>query len=64
MKKSIKAHLSANVGEMFIVLSALIVGLPLPFLPLAILWMNLITDSLPSLALSVENEEKDIMKKI
>lgn len=63
MKKSIKSHLSANAGELFVVLAAVIFALPLPFLPLAILWMNLITDSLPSLALAVEKEETDIMKR-
>ena len=63
MKKSIKFHLAANVGELFTVLFALMLFMPLPLLPLAILWMNLITDSLPSLALTVEKEEKDIMRR-
>lgn len=63
MKKSIKFHLAANVGELFIVLFALALSFPLPLLPLAILWMNLVTDSLPSLAFSVEKEEEDIMKR-
>jgi Ca2+-transporting ATPase len=63
MKKSIKFHLSANIGELFLVIFALMLALPLPLLPLAILWMNLITDSLPSLALSVEKEDRNIMRK-
>jgi Ca2+-transporting ATPase len=63
MRKSIKFHLAANVHELLLVMIALIMALPLPLLPLAILWMNLITDSLPSLALSVEKEEEDIMKR-
>jgi Ca2+-transporting ATPase len=63
MKKSIKAHLSANADELFVVTAAILMSMPLPFLPLAILWMNLITDSLPSLALSVEKEEEGIMKR-
>lgn len=63
MKKSIKFHLAANVHELFLVMFALMLALPLPLLPLAILWMNLITDSLPSLALSVEKEEEDIMRR-
>jgi len=63
MRKSIKAHISANADELFIVLAAIIFSMPLPFLPLAILWMNLITDSLPSLALGVEKEEEGIMKR-
>ncbi len=63
MKKSIKAHLSANADELFVVTAAILMSMPLPFLPLAILWMNLITDSLPSLALSVEKEEEGIMQR-
>ncbi|MEM4271919.1 MAG: HAD-IC family P-type ATPase, partial [Candidatus Pacearchaeota archaeon] len=63
MKKSIKAHLSANGSELFVVMFALFLSWPLPLLPLAILWMNLITDALPTLALTVEKEEPDIMKR-
>ena len=63
MKKSIKFNLAANAGEMFIVAFAMLLAMPLPLMPLAILWMNLITDSLPSLSLSVEKEEENIMKR-
>jgi len=63
MKKSIKFHLSANLGELLIVMFALLLAFPLPLLPLAILWMNLITDSMPSLALSFENADENIMKR-
>lgn len=63
LKKSIKFLLSANIGEVFIVLAALLLGMPLPFLPLAILWMNLVTDSLPALALALEPAESETMKK-
>ena len=63
LKKSIKFLLSANVDTTIVVMFSLLIGLPLPFLPLPILWMNLVTDSLPALALSVEPGEKDVMKK-
>jgi len=63
IKKSIKFHLSANCGELIVVLFAMLLSMPLPLLPLAILWMNLITDSLPSLAFTVEKEDSDIMKR-
>ncbi|MFH1521618.1 MAG: HAD-IC family P-type ATPase [archaeon] len=63
LKKSIKFLLAANVGEVFIVLLGLILGLPLIFLPLAILWMNLVTDSLPALALAIEPAEANVMKR-
>ena len=55
--------LAANVGEVFVVLFGLMFGLPLVFLPLAILWMNLVTDSLPALALAVEPADVNIMKR-
>ncbi|NMB66534.1 cation-transporting P-type ATPase [Candidatus Woesearchaeota archaeon] len=63
LKKSIKASLSANVGELFFLIITMIFNLPLPFLPLSILWMNLITDSMPILSLGFEKEEKGIMEK-
>lgn len=62
MKKSIKFLLAANVGEVFVVIISLLFGWPLIFLPLAILWMNLVTDSLPALALAVEPVEEKAMK--
>jgi Ca2+-transporting ATPase len=55
--------LAANFGEVFVVLIALILGFPLPFLPIAILWMNLVTDSFPALALALEPAERDVMKR-
>lgn len=63
LKKSIKFHLAANVDEILVIMVALMFAFPLPLMPLAILWMNLITDSLPSISLSVEPEECDIMRR-
>ncbi len=66
IKKSIKYLLAANFYEvLFIILVVLIWKNPqlLPLLPLQILWINLVTDSLPALALSEEESEKDIMKR-
>lgn len=63
MKKSIKFLLAANMGEVFAVILGLALGWPLVFLPLAILWMNLVTDSLPALALAVEPAEENVMKR-
>jgi P-type Ca2+ transporter type 2C len=63
MKKSIKFLLAANAGEVFAVILGLVLGWPLMFLPLAILWMNLVTDSLPALALAVEPVEEGVMKR-
>jgi len=61
LKRSIKFLLAANVGEVLVVVIGLLLGWPLLFLPLAILWMNLVTDSLPALALAVEPAGEDIM---
>jgi Ca2+-transporting ATPase len=63
LRKSLMFLLSANMGEVVVIVVALMMGYPLIFLPLAILWMNLVTDSLPALALAVEPEDKGIMKR-
>ncbi len=63
IKKFVKLLLSANLGELGIIMGSLIVGLPLPLLPLQILWINLITDSIPAIALSVDPAEKNIMSR-
>ena len=63
IKKFVKYLLSANLAEVIIVAFALFLTIPLPFLPLQLLWINLITDSLPALALGVDNSEKNIMSR-
>jgi len=63
IKKFIKFLLATNFGEIEIILFSLFLGFPLPLLPLHILWINLITDSTPALALGVEPTEKGIMKQ-
>jgi Ca2+-transporting ATPase len=63
VQKSVKYMLSANFYEIILILSAIIIGLPLPLLPLQILWLNLITDSPPALSLSTEPPEKNVMKR-
>jgi P-type Ca2+ transporter type 2C len=54
---------SCNLAEVLILLSAGVVGLPQPLLPLQILWLNLVTDTFPALALAVEPAEHDVMKR-
>lgn len=63
IKKFVKLLLSANLGEVGIILASLLMGLPLPLLPLQILWINLITDSLPAIALGVDPAEKNVMSR-
>ena len=63
IRKFIKYILAANIGEIWVMLVAPLLGMPLPLLPLQILWINLVTDGLPSLALSIEKPEHDVMKR-
>jgi magnesium-transporting ATPase (P-type) len=55
--------LSCNIGEVFIVLIAVIIGLPSPLVPTQILWLNLTTDILPALALAFEKIEPGVMEE-
>jgi len=63
IKKFIKFLLSANADTISEVTASILLGLPLPFLPIHILWMNLVTDGLPALALSVDPTDKHVMNK-
>jgi Ca2+-transporting ATPase len=63
IRKFIKYLLSCNASEIGVMLLGPFFGLPLPLLPLQILWMNLVTDGLPALALGVEPAEERIMKR-
>ena len=63
IRKFIKYLMSTNSGELWLMLAAPLIGMPLPLLPLQILWMNLVTDGLPALALSVEPPERNAMKR-
>ncbi|MEW9082855.1 calcium-transporting P-type ATPase, PMR1-type [Caldanaerobacter subterraneus] len=63
IKKAIHYLLSCNFGEIVTLFIATILGMPMPLKPVHILWVNLITDSLPALALGFEPPERDIMEK-
>jgi Ca2+-transporting ATPase len=63
IRKFIKYTLTSNVGEIWVMLLAPFLGMPLPLLPLQILWINLVTDGLPGLALGVEPAERDTMRR-
>ncbi|HEU0067868.1 MAG TPA: cation-translocating P-type ATPase, partial [Nitrospiraceae bacterium] len=63
IRKTIHFLLSCNVSEVLVMLFATLIGLPLPLLPIQILWMNLVTDGIPALALAMDPKDPDLMKQ-
>ncbi len=54
---------SCNVAEVLVLLCAALAGLPMPLLPLQILWLNMVTDTFPALALALEPGDADVMQR-
>jgi Ca2+-transporting ATPase len=63
IRKSLVYLLTGNAGELALMLAAGLIGLPLPLLPLHLLWINLVTDGFPALALVMDPPDRDAMKK-
>lgn len=63
IRKFIKYLLSSNVGEILVMFVALMIGLKIPLLAIQILWINLVTDGLPAIALGFEPAEADVMRR-
>jgi len=63
VRKFIKYTLTSNAGEIYVMLFAPFLGMPLPLTALQILWINLVTDGLPGLALSIEQPERNTMQR-
>ena len=63
IKKAIHFLLSTNIGEIVTIFMGLVLGLKSPLLAIQLLWINLVTDSLPAIALGLEKPEKNIMNR-
>lgn len=63
IKKSVRFLISCNIGEILTVFLASLLAMPAPLIAIQLLWVNLITDSLPAIALGFEPFERDIMKR-
>ncbi|MBM4763988.1 calcium-translocating P-type ATPase, SERCA-type [Bacillus sp. B15-48] len=63
IRKFIRYLLASNVGEILVMLFAMLLGMPLPLVPIMILWVNLVTDGLPAMALGLDQPEEDVMKR-
>jgi Ca2+-transporting ATPase len=63
IRKFVYYLLVCNIGEILIVFLAMLFGMPLPFKPIMLLWLNLVTDGAPALALGLEKGDPDIMKQ-
>jgi Ca2+-transporting ATPase len=63
IRRFVRYMLTANTGEIWVVALGPFLGLPLPLLPVQLLWINLVTDGLPGIALGVEPPERDVMRR-
>jgi magnesium-transporting ATPase (P-type) len=63
IRKFVRYLLSSNVGEILVMFVALLIGWPIPLLAIQILWVNLVTDGLPAIALGFEPGEGDVMRR-
>jgi Ca2+-transporting ATPase len=63
IRRFVRYTLTSNSGEIWAMVLAPLAGLPIPLLPVHILWVNLVTDGLPGLALGVEPAEPDTMRR-
>jgi Ca2+-transporting ATPase len=63
IRKTLQYLLAGNTGELLLMTTAVIVGLPMPLLPIHLLWVNLVTDGLPALCLATDPVDADVMTR-
>lgn len=64
IRRSVRFLLSCNFGEIVLIVAAIALGMDIPLIPIHILWVNLVSDTFPALALGVETREKDVMARM
>lgn len=63
IRRTVRFLLSCNFGEIVLIVAAIALGMDIPLIPIHILWVNLVSDSFPALALGIESREKDVMAR-
>ena len=63
IRKTLQYLLAGNTGELLLMTTCVIIGLPMPLLPIHLLWINLVTDGLPALCLATDPIDPDVMKQ-
>jgi Ca2+-transporting ATPase len=63
IRKTLQYLLAGNTGELLLMTVCVIIGLPIPLLPIHLLWINLVTDGFPALALATDPIDPDVMKR-
>lgn len=63
IRKTLQYLLAGNVGELLLMLTCVVIGLPTPLLPIHLLWINLVTDGLPALCLAIDPIDPAVMKQ-
>ncbi len=63
IRKFVFFLLSCNIGEILVIFISMLINLPVPLIPIQLLWLNLVTDSFPALALGTEKGDPDVMKQ-
>jgi Ca2+-transporting ATPase len=63
IRKTLQYLLAGNTGELLLMTICVVIGLPMPLLPIHLLWINLVTDGLPALCLATDHIDPDVMKR-